>query len=82
MGAHTVPAYLINAEWDNASDDKLVNEFARQCIANLDAAAKSAGLDYRFIYLNDASGSEDVFSLYGGGKSLPRMQTIAKSYGA
>ena len=74
-------AYLINAKWDNPSDDRVVNEFAKKCIANLDAAAKSAGLYYPFVYLNDATGSEDVFKHYGGGKSLPRMRAIAKSYG-
>ena len=61
----------------------MVNEFANQCIANTDAAAKSAGLYYPFVYLNDALGSESqkVFELYGGGNSLPKMQVIAKRYG-
>ena len=76
-------AYLINVEWNNASDDNLVNEFATRCIENLDKAAKAAGLYYPFVYLNDALGSQkNVFSLYGGGRSLPKLQSIAKSYGA
>ncbi len=82
MGAKEVLAYLINAKWDNGADDQLVNEFAKKCIANTEAAAKSAGLYYPFVYLNDALGSENIFSLYGGGESLPRMQAIAKRYGS
>jgi hypothetical protein len=59
----------------------LINDFARRCVANTDAEARSKDLHYPFIYLNDAAGWQDVFSLYGGGKSLPKMKAIAKRYG-
>jgi hypothetical protein len=59
----------------------LINDFARRCVANTDAEARSKDLYYPFTYLNDAAGWQDVFSLYGGGKSLPKMKAIAKRYG-
>jgi hypothetical protein len=74
-------ALLIFAQWQNAADDEMVNEFAKRCIASTDVQAKSKGLFYPFAYLNDAAGWQDIFSLYGGGKSLPKMKAIAKRYG-
>ena len=82
MKAKNFTAYLINVSWDDASDDVVVNEFASQAITNIENAAKASNLYYPFQYLNDASGSEEIFNLYGGGKSLPKLQAIAKRYGA
>lgn len=74
-------ALLLYAQWQNTADDELVNDFAKKCIANTDAEAKSKGLYYHFIYLNDAAKWQDPFSFYGGGKSLPKLKKIAKNYG-
>ena len=82
MKAKNFTAYLVNASWDNASDDVVVNESASQAIINIENAAKASNLYYPFQYLNEASGSEEIFSLYGGGKSMPKLQAIAKRYGA
>ena len=73
--------YLINAVWENAEDDQVVNQWAKKTIANVDAAAKAQGLYYPFSYLNDGLADEDIFGKYGGGKSLPRLQQISKRYG-
>ena len=56
-------------------------DFSQRVAEAINTKAKAAGLSYPFIYLNDAAIEQDVFSYYGGGRSLPRMRSIAKSYG-
>ncbi len=73
-------AVLITASWDNSADDATVNNFATTFLSNLDAAAKKQGLYIPFTFLNDGHTGQQVFQQYGNGKSLPKLQQIAKKY--
>ena len=61
--------------------DQQVINFTSNVAQAITAKAKTANLDYPFVYLNDAAAEQSVFPSYGGGKSLPRLRSIAKSYG-
>lgn len=74
-------AYLIFAEWESAADDAIVKRWAQQMIDDTESAAKANHLFYPFRYLNDALGTEKIFNLYGDGRSLPKLRSIAKRYG-
>jgi len=57
-----------------------VQNIASDFIARLDKASKAAGLYYPFRYMNDAMRGQEIFKLYGGGKSLPKLRSIQKNY--
>ena len=71
---------LFASDYANASDDAYVNSFLRNLTTTVDTKAKAAGLYYPFIFLNDAGEWQKTLSLYGKGKSFPRLQAIAKKY--
>lgn len=73
-------AFNLYVRWSNASDDSAITQFAQQVLRELDRRSQSLGLYYPFAYLNDAGSGENVFLLYGGGKSLPRMRQIRQKY--
>ena len=73
-------AMLFASDYANASDDAYVDSFLKKLTATVDAKAKAAGLYYPFIFLNDAGGWQKTLSLYGKGKSFPRLQAIAEKY--
>ena len=73
-------AVLVTAAWDNSTDDATVNNFAMTFLSRLDAATKKQGLYIPFTFLNDGHTGQQVFQQYGNGKSLPKLQQIAKKY--
>ena len=74
------PAMLLASDYADAADDAYVTDFLKTLTADIDAKAKAAGLYYPFIFLNDAGGWQKTLSLYGQGKSFPRLQAVAKRY--
>lgn len=66
--------------WDNSSDDEQAYEFAYSMIETLTERVRQAKQDYPFTYINDAALDQPVYQYYGRGKSLPRMQAVAKAY--
>jgi hypothetical protein len=75
-----ITALEFSASWANAADDSKVLGFFGKAAANITAQAKKLGMGYDFEYLNDAATGQDPFPTYGGGKSLPKLQKIAKTY--
>ncbi|KAK3687935.1 hypothetical protein B0T22DRAFT_439508 [Podospora appendiculata] len=72
--------FLIGSSWEDAADDAIVNEFSKRCAAAIEKKSKAKGLDYPFIYINDAGPSQKPFELYGKGKSIKKMKTIRDRY--
>lgn len=78
------PAYSgvgISSFWMDAADDEAVFEFHIRATAAITTAAKAQGLDYDFLYVNDADPIQEPFRFYGKGRSLPKMRQVAKKYG-
>lgn len=73
--------YLVATSWQNPSDDAAVKVFHQKLFEAIESKAKKQGRYYAFKYLNDSPTSVRVFEEYGGGKSLPKLQSIAKAYG-
>ncbi|POS72420.1 FAD binding domain-containing protein [Diaporthe helianthi] len=71
---------LISCTWDNAADDKKVNLFAKKAASVIIEETTELGLEYDFVYLNDAGPTQKPFETYGGGKSLPRLIQIRNKY--
>ena len=71
---------MITLQWSSPADDATVQNIASDFIARLDKASKAAGLYYPFRYMNDAMRGQEIFKLYGGGKSLPKLRSIQKKY--
>jgi hypothetical protein len=72
---------LVGSAWDNEADDEVVHKFSRRFISALEKKSKAKGIDYPFVYLNDADPSQEPFKLYGKGRSLKRMEAIRDKYG-
>ncbi|KAF2093096.1 FAD binding domain protein [Rhizodiscina lignyota] len=70
----------ISSFWDNAEDDDAVFSFHKVATKAIVTAAEKEGLNYPFLYVNDADPVQKPFQFYGKGKSLPKMRTIAKKY--
>ncbi|KAL8951211.1 MAG: hypothetical protein Q9222_002795 [Ikaeria aurantiellina] len=75
-----IMALIINAAWENPSDDAYVNSWAKDFFDTIDTRSKSAGYYYPFIFLNDAQPDQKVLAKYGKGASLPKLKTIAKRF--
>jgi FAD/FMN-containing dehydrogenase len=73
-------AALITLQWSSEADDAAVNAIAKDFISRLEKATKAKELYYPYVYINDAMSGQEVFSLYGGGKSLPRLKAIRAAY--
>ncbi|OCL11143.1 FAD-binding domain-containing protein [Glonium stellatum] len=73
-------ALQIESGWSDAVYDQRFIDFATNLVADIDRKAKAAGLYYPFNYINDAGSTQLIYGLYGGGKSLPKMEAIAKKY--
>ncbi|KAI5203357.1 hypothetical protein E4T39_04194 [Aureobasidium subglaciale] len=73
-------ALEFSASWARAADDYKVLSFFRKTAANITSQAKKLGMGYDFEYLNDAATGQNPFPTYGGGKSLPKLQKIAKDF--
>jgi hypothetical protein len=74
-------AVQIESMWADPAYDQRFADFAYSIVAEIDEKAKAAGLYYPFNYINDAGFNQSIFTLYGGGKSLPKMRKIATLYG-
>lgn len=73
-------AILYASDYTSAADDAYVDNFLKTLTAKTDAAAKAANLYYPFVFLNDAGGWQKTLSLYGRGKSFPRLNAVANKY--
>ena len=71
---------ILNVAWENAADDTYIHTWAKNLTDTIEVKTKAAGYYYPFVFLNDAETGQEVLGLYGKGKSLPRMKTIAKKY--
>lgn len=72
---------LYAASYVGAQHDNFVDKFLKNITYTLEAKSKQQGLYYPYIYLNDAGGfQQNTLSLYGKGKSLPKMKQIAEKY--
>ncbi|KAI0436188.1 hypothetical protein F4803DRAFT_567061 [Xylaria telfairii] len=71
---------LMSSTWDNEVDDGVVYEFNKRWISRLKEEGKAKGVDYPFVYINDAATSQRPFDLYGQGKSLKKMRGIRDLY--
>ena len=74
------PVQIINVAWQNAADDKYINDWAANLISTIETRAKANGLYYPFVFLNDAGPGQKPIGTYGKGTSLPRLKSIAKKY--
>ncbi|KAF2753071.1 FAD-binding domain-containing protein [Pseudovirgaria hyperparasitica] len=80
-GKGTFIAGLISTSWTNPADDAKVLEFSRKAGKSILAQTKKLGLDYPYIYLNDASPGQDPYPTYGkDGSSLKRLKDIQRKY--
>ncbi|KAI4861342.1 FAD binding domain protein [Hypoxylon rubiginosum] len=73
-------AFNLVVEYTNEQDDAAVTAFNTAALHALNTASKAANIYYPFQFLNDAGAGEQVFSLYGKGKSLARMKSIRSAY--
>ena len=71
---------MIACTWDNAVDDDKVNSFAEKAASIITEETRKLGLEYEFIYLNDAGPTQRPFETYGRGKSLDRLIQIRDKY--
>ena len=71
----------ISSFWSNAVDDEAVFDFHMRATAAITTAARAKGLNYDFLYINDADPIQKPFNYYGKGRSLRRMRRVAEKYG-
>lgn len=82
MSTHHISSGVgISSFWRDAADDKAVFDFHTRAIAAIKTAAEAKGLNYDFLYINDADPSQQPFQYYGKGQSLPKMRHVANRYG-
>lgn len=81
MAHHAYSGVGISSFWNNAADDHAVFDFHIRATAAITTAAKAKGLNYDFLYINDANPIQEPFKYYGKGRSLPKMRLVAKKYG-
>ena len=74
---------LYGANWFNAEDDEIVNEFIKYTIDTLDQRARATDLFYDSVWINDAAPfqTKDVFPKYGDGKNYAVLKAVAQKYG-
>ncbi|KAM0805196.1 FAD binding domain protein [Usnea florida] len=69
----------ISISWSSPTDDARITLAANTFIANAVAAAKTAGLNYKYIYQNYAAAGQDVFGGYGEA-NRERLIEISRAY--
>lgn len=74
-------ALLFSGTWSDPKIDNDVNAFFSTVGDSIRKEALAMNQAYDFVYLNDASGNEKPFSVYGGGFSLNKLKKIARKYG-
>lgn len=67
-------------QWSNAADDVKIANWAESILVKLEKQATALGVNFPFIYINDAQKGAQPFIYYGGGKSLARLREIRKKY--
>ncbi|KAK5656757.1 hypothetical protein OQA88_4305 [Cercophora sp. LCS_1] len=65
--------------WQSREIDSAVVASSKQFIDDVNALAKSRGLDHGFVYMNYAERSQDVFGSYGA-ENLKRLRDAAKKW--
>jgi len=65
--------------WDSKSDDLLVNSAAKRIADKTIKKATEMGITNRFIYLNYANITQDVFAGYGE-ENRERLREIQKNW--
>ncbi|KAI5458333.1 hypothetical protein BGZ63DRAFT_515057 [Mariannaea sp. PMI_226] len=81
LGITSGPLYLIHVAcwWQNASDDALVYKTISTVLQRISDAAKAAGSDSSYLYMNYASQYEDVIRSYGA-TNKAKLKKIAGFY--
>jgi hypothetical protein len=67
-------------QWFDAADDDKIAQWSKTALARLEAEAKKLDILYPFTFLNDGGYTQNPIATYGKGKSLPKLQAIAKKY--
>ncbi|KAL8823933.1 MAG: hypothetical protein Q9191_005428 [Dirinaria sp. TL-2023a] len=77
-----INSVLYGANWEDAKDDATVNKFIEYAVDTLDQRAKTRGLYYDSVWINDAAPfqTKNVFPKYGDGANYPKLKAIAKKY--
>lgn len=65
--------------WDNASDDAVVADFARNLIARVNSTAYAMGKGHPYIYQNYAAKEQKVFEGYGE-ENHEKLRKISRKY--
>ncbi|KAL2829468.1 hypothetical protein BDW59DRAFT_159056 [Aspergillus cavernicola] len=73
-------AGLLSTTWEDPEDDERMYAFNREVVDSINQQNTALGLHHPFVYLNDAGPGQAPFSGYGGGRILPRLQSIQARY--
>ena len=71
--------FLMTLTWDNAEDDQLVDQKARDFYNQAERKAQELGVQQKFIYLNYAAQWQDPISGYGE-EVVKRLQHVSRKY--
>ena len=71
--------FLLTVTWDDAADDALVNEKARELYARSEDAARELGVQNDYLYLNYAAEWQDPIAGYGP-EVKARLQRTSRKY--
>ena len=71
---------MIYAEYFDARQDNVIQQFLDTSTANLEKDAKANDIFYPWLFLNDAGINQNPIATYGYGESLPKLVAIAQNY--
>ncbi|KAJ4289874.1 hypothetical protein N0V90_011207 [Kalmusia sp. IMI 367209] len=67
-------------QWADAADDAKIADWANSILTKLGKQAATLGLNFPFVYINDAQAGAQPFQYYGGGKSLSKLLQTRRKY--
>lgn len=76
----TEAAFNLYLRWSEPADDSYMVQFATTVLSSVERQARSLGILYPFLFMNDAAAGEQVLQSYGKGTSLPRLRQIRRQY--
>ncbi|PVH97976.1 FAD-binding domain-containing protein [Periconia macrospinosa] len=71
---------LFGASYEGAENEKIVDKFLKDLVKDVEKQAKKLNMYYPFNFVNDAGEWQKTLSLYGKGKSFPKLKAIANKY--
>ncbi|KAL5384416.1 hypothetical protein PMIN06_011072 [Paraphaeosphaeria minitans] len=71
---------LFYGNWFDPALDARIRAWTLATIAAVEKDAKRRGLDYPWVFLNDAGQAQDPIGTYGYGASVRRMRAVARRY--